>query len=103
MRNDADESDVCFATRNGRVVLIGDAAHAVTPTMGEGANLAMQSAVSLVNSLTTSDEHTEGTAPTIDELSTAFLQYGTSRPKEVEAVQKKSAAMCRYENASKRS
>ncbi len=77
-------------------VLIGDAAHAVTPTMGEGANLAMQSAVSLVNSLTKSDS--EGAVPTIDELSAAFLKYGMSRPKEVEAVQQKSAAMCRYEN-----
>ena len=60
----------------------------------------MQSAVSLVNSLT-SDVHPEGTTPTIDELSTAFLQYGTARPKE-EAVQQQSAAMCRYENARKR-
>ena len=29
-QNDRDESYVNFATRNGRVVLIGDAAHAVT-------------------------------------------------------------------------
>jgi 2-polyprenyl-6-methoxyphenol hydroxylase-like FAD-dependent oxidoreductase len=95
--SDVDDSAVCFATRNGRAVLIGDAAHAVTPTMGEGANLAMQSAVSLVNSLTKSDS--EGAVPTIDELSAAFLKYGKSRPKEVEAVQQKSAAMCRFENA----
>lgn len=95
--SDVDDSAVCFATRNGRAVLIGDAAHAVTPTMGEGANLAMQSAVSLVNSLTKRDS--EGAVPTIDELSAAFLKYGKSRPKEVEAVQQKSAAMCRFENA----
>lgn len=92
-------NDVCFASRDGRVALIGDAAHAVTPTMGEGCNLAMESAVALVNLIDTKGEED---APTIDKVSAAFVEYGKSRPKEVEPVQLKSAAMCRYENASKR-
>lgn len=35
----------------GRVVLLGDAAHATTPNMGQGASLAMEDAVCLANQL----------------------------------------------------
>src|SRR6266852_2395290 len=37
--------------RNGRVVLIGDAAHATSPSSGQGASLAIESAVQLARCL----------------------------------------------------
>ncbi len=40
----------------GRVILLGDAAHATTPNLGQGANQAMESALALANSLATHPE-----------------------------------------------
>ncbi len=41
--------------RRGNVVLLGDAAHPMTPFRGEGANMAMVDAISLTNLLTASE------------------------------------------------
>jgi 2-polyprenyl-6-methoxyphenol hydroxylase-like FAD-dependent oxidoreductase len=43
---------------NGRVVLVGDAAHATTPGVGQGAAQAIEDAVVLADRLAGSDEHT---------------------------------------------
>ena len=52
---------------------------------GEGANCALESAVALLASLppSTTDER----PPSIDELSTAFADYGRTRPATVRPVQ----------------
>ena len=79
-----------YAAADGRLVLVGDAAHAMSPSQGEGANCALESAVALLASLppSTTDER----PPSIDELSTAFADYGRKRPAEVRPVQLASAA-----------
>ncbi len=42
---------VCRRWRNGRAVLIGDAAHAMSPQLGQGANLALADAATLSDTL----------------------------------------------------
>ncbi len=42
---------VCQRWRNGRVLLIGDAAHAMSPQLGQGANLALSDAAVLAETL----------------------------------------------------
>jgi kynurenine 3-monooxygenase len=79
---------VSYATGDGLVALIGDAAHAVTPTMGEGCNMAMESAVALIDSLSAT--------PTVDDMTAAFIGYGTSRPKDTQPIQQRSAESSRF-------
>jgi hypothetical protein len=83
----SEEDGVSYATGDGLVALIGDAAHAVVPTMGEGCNMAMESAVALINSLPAT--------PTVDDMTAAFIAYGTSRPIDTQPIQKRSAEHCR--------
>lgn len=94
------EVGVAYGTEDGLVALIGDSAHAVTPTMGEGCNMAMESAVSLVESISSSaggdDADGQALAVTTNELCCAFSKYGKSRPKETQPVQVKSAFGSRF-------
>lgn len=84
--------DVSYSTNDGLVALIGDAAHAMTPSMGEGGNCAMESAVKLVDAIASKMEEKEEAICTIETMSEAFVQYGLSRPKEVQPIQEMSAA-----------
>lgn len=47
LRNDIEELPALPAFVSGRVALLGDAAHAMTPNLGQGAGLAMEDAVTL--------------------------------------------------------
>src|SRR5262245_20435704 len=60
----------------GRVVLVGDAAHASSPNMAEGASMAMEDALVLAESLATNGD--------VDE---ALASFRTRRTKRVEHVQ----------------
>lgn len=90
LTNPSNSDDVSFATSDGKVCLIGDAAHGVTPSLGEGCNLAIESAVSLVECIPSDN------CVTTSGLTKAFLEYGKSRPLETEPIQTKSAVACRY-------
>ena len=79
-----------FATADGRVVLVGDSCHAMSPSLGEGANCALESAVALLASL--GPPATDDGPPSINELSRALADYGRKRPLEVRPVQLRSAA-----------
>ena len=46
-----DGNKVAYSTVDGKVALIGDAAHAMTHSMGEGCNTALVSVVKLVDSI----------------------------------------------------
>jgi len=81
-----------YTTRDGRVTLIGDAAHAMTPSMGEGCNTAMESGVKLVQCVVeVMKEKGEVEECSAESLKEAFLRYGVRRPKEVVSVQEMSA------------
>merc|ERR1739842_245935 len=71
-----------YSTQDGKVVLIGDAAHAMTPALGEGCNTALGSAVKLIDSIKTVMEQKGEEECSLDAMSDAFIQYGCSRPSE---------------------
>mmetsp|Transcript_16113 Transcript_16113/g.22471 ORF Transcript_16113/g.22471 Transcript_16113/m.22471 type:complete len:360 (-) Transcript_16113:88-1167(-) len=87
-----EADNVTYTAENGRVTLIGDAAHAVTPSMGEGCNTAMESAVKLVDEVKMKMKENETLQCTKEILSEAFINYGKSRPTEVIPIQEQSAA-----------
>ena len=73
-----------YSAAGGRVALVGDAAHAMPPSLGEGCNCVLESAVALLASLApTADDG----PPSIEELSVGFTEYGLERPAEVRPVQ----------------
>jgi len=81
-----------YATDDGRVALIGDSAHCMTPSLGEGCNTALESAVKLVDCVVSKMKENEETLCAVDTMSGAFVQYGVSRPKETQLIQEMSAA-----------
>jgi len=83
--------DVSYSTEDGRVTLIGDAAHAMTASMGEGGNCAMESAVKLADAVILTMKEKGETTCTVNTLNEAFLKFGLSRPKEVQPIQEMSA------------
>ena len=88
--------EVSFTTSDGHVALIGDAAHAVTPSMGEGCNNALESAVKLADAILSEMKENESESCTSAIMSAAFAKYGTTRPKEVRPIQERSAAGSRF-------
>jgi 2-polyprenyl-6-methoxyphenol hydroxylase-like FAD-dependent oxidoreductase len=79
LRNDVYYLEPLPRWSDGRVVLIGDAAHATTPGVGQGAAQAIEDAVVLADRLARSDE-----------LETALAEYEAIRRPRVEAVLKMS-------------
>lgn len=67
-----------------RVALVGDAAHAVLPTAGVGASMAIESAFVLADELSRASSKN---------LSTALCRYESRRRKRVDRVQKQSRQM----------
>jgi 2-polyprenyl-6-methoxyphenol hydroxylase-like FAD-dependent oxidoreductase len=87
-----DGNKVAYSTVDGKIALIGDAAHAMTPSMGEGCNTALVSAVKLVDSISSvMGEQGESTC-SVDTLSEGFVRYGSTRPTECIPVQEESQA-----------
>ncbi len=64
----------------GRVTLLGDAAHAMVPTLGQGANMAFEDALELAHFL----QQTPG-------IETALTRYDTSRIYRTQIIQARSA------------
>lgn len=85
-----------YTDATGRVALIGDAAHAMTPSQGEGCNCALESAVSLTQSLLAKVTKKSDDDISVEDITKAFVAYGTTRPPEVVPIQVKSAVANRY-------
>ena len=85
-------SPAAFSSRDGRVALVGDAAHAMTASMGMGANCALQSAARLAEAIAKKMDAEGAGGCTVDMVSEAFLEYGRARPGEVTPIQEMSAA-----------
>jgi 2-polyprenyl-6-methoxyphenol hydroxylase-like FAD-dependent oxidoreductase len=73
----------CRAWHTGRVAIIGDAAHAMSPNLGQGACLAMTSAVALGQALAVNDDVPSALAtweqaqrPLVDSTQTYSRRYG---------------------------
>ncbi|KAK3326007.1 hypothetical protein B0H66DRAFT_549915 [Apodospora peruviana] len=67
-----------------RVVLVGDAAHMMTPNLGQGGNNSIEDVASLVNQL-----HAllrDNPSPTTAELEGAFARYQKQREKQVKTI-----------------
>ena len=80
-------SDVCLDRwTHGRVVLIGDAAHALLPTAGMGASLAMESAAVLADELCRTDSKF---------LMTMLEQFVARRRPRVDRIQSQSRRLAR--------
>src|SRR5262245_5256970 len=99
LRNDVYYLEALPRWSDGRVVLIGDAAHATTPGVGQGAAQAIEDAVVLADQLAHGDE-----------LPIAFSEYEAIRRPRAEAVLKMSRRVdkaaqlasplgCRFRNA----
>jgi 2-polyprenyl-6-methoxyphenol hydroxylase-like FAD-dependent oxidoreductase len=75
LRNDVYDIEPLPRWSDGRVVLVGDAAHAVTPGVGQGAAQALEDAVVLADRLLGSDK-----------LASALAEYESIRRPRTEAV-----------------
>ena len=89
----AEGKEVTYDTsEDGRVALIGDAAHAMTPSLGEGCNTAMDSAVKLVDCVSAVMKEKGEETCSVESMSEGLKRYGVMRPKEVQPIQEMSAA-----------
>ncbi|MCZ6790465.1 MAG: NAD(P)/FAD-dependent oxidoreductase [Candidatus Dadabacteria bacterium] len=77
----------------GRVVLVGDAAHAILPTAGGGVSMAMESAAVLVDELCRADSKY---------IEQAFESYITRRRSRVDKIQNQSRMMSKFAFADSR-
>jgi len=93
-----NDAIVTYSAMNGRVALIGDAAHGMTPSNGNGCNCALESAAELVaaiKEIPTSDGQIEQPVISVQSISNSFAYYGTKRPPEVIPKQLESALSSR--------
>eukprot|EP00802_Teleaulax_amphioxeia_P021830 Tamp_22217.p2 GENE.Tamp_22217~~Tamp_22217.p2 ORF type:complete len:131 (+),score=16.99 Tamp_22217:517-909(+) len=107
-----------FVACNGRVAFVGDAAHSMVPSLGEGCNTALESAVSLAHHLSSAGSSCDTAAVTStsvdtrrsvvgvagsrnglqlssEEVSKGLRRYAAVRLPEAQEVQSKSAFAAR--------
>mmetsp|Transcript_19195 Transcript_19195/g.38676 ORF Transcript_19195/g.38676 Transcript_19195/m.38676 type:complete len:123 (+) Transcript_19195:3299-3667(+) len=80
LSQEAEEIGPCLVSTDGRVVLVGDAAHAMSPSYGQAANFALEDAASLAVCIRDADT-----------LGTALKAYEKSRLGRCSEMQQRSA------------
>lgn len=75
-------STQCSRLSSGRVALVGDAAHSVWPTLGHGANSALEGAARLAQAV----GHHDGAQVTSRELQASLARYSDQRLPDARAV-----------------
>ena len=81
-----------YSTEDGRIALVGDSIHAMTPSLGEGANTAMESSVKLVDCVSEIMKEKGESTCSIESLNEGFIKYGIDRPGECIPIVEASAA-----------
>jgi len=83
-----------FVACDGRVAFVGDAAHSMVPSLGEGCNTALESAVSLAHHIASAASASACSVSSAD-LSEGLQRYSAVRLPEAQEVQRKSALAAR--------
>ncbi|RAH75689.1 FAD-dependent oxidoreductase [Aspergillus aculeatinus CBS 121060] len=92
------EEGIVSQWSHGRVLLLGDAAHKVTPNAGFGGNLALEGVAHLTNALVALlQDCGPSTAPEGEQLGTLFAEFDRSHRPRATAVLGLSAKITRYE------
>jgi salicylate hydroxylase len=90
-----DIDEVLSEWSNGQVVVIGDAAHAVTPAFGQGANIGLESACDLVDTMSTMLRTTDGrlvaSPDLISNCLTEFWKGRIDRVKDIHSFSRRRA------------
>ncbi|KAF7349014.1 FAD/NAD(P)-binding domain-containing protein [Mycena venus] len=82
-----------WISRMGKVIIIGDAAHALPPTLGQGANQAVEDAYSLVALLTGLESAKENGRVSANAIPTAVRQWQHKRQERVDRLKAMTAKM----------
>ncbi|PYI26764.1 FAD/NAD(P)-binding domain-containing protein [Aspergillus indologenus CBS 114.80] len=91
------EEGIVSQWSHGRVLLLGDAAHKVTPNAGFGGNLALEGVAHLTNALVALlRDSSSGAALTIDQLGALFAEFDRSHRPRATTVLGLSATITRY-------
>ena len=77
---EAEEIGPCLVSTDGRVVLVGDAGHSMSPSFGQGANFALEDAASLAACIRDADD-----------IASALAAYEESRLDRCKEMQRRSA------------
>ncbi|KAK0615116.1 FAD binding domain-containing protein [Bombardia bombarda] len=83
---DLDEGVVPHWSWGGRVVLVGDSCHKVTPNRGIGFNIGLGDVAVLVSEIHGVIANSMGGSPSSDDLQEAFVRYQAKRAKSVKTI-----------------
>ncbi|KAE8391142.1 FAD/NAD(P)-binding domain-containing protein [Aspergillus alliaceus] len=82
---------------HGRLVLLGDSVHKMTPNIGQGANMAIEDAAALANLLRRLRISPGTTLPTDGQIETLLRQYRSIRYHRVDSIYRSSQFLVRFQ------
>lgn len=82
---------------HGRLALLGDSVHKMTPNIGQGANMAIEDAAALTNLLRNLLTQGGTSLPTGTQINTLLDQYRTIRYERVDSIYRSSRFLVRFQ------